>query len=157
MAKAKGSLDFDVISDISGVDLAKILGCKRQQINYFVDIEAPKKTNGRYSLVEFLQWYINHLKTGESEDMKELDKQKRAQEIEKLKFFNAEKRRELVPAESVDEILTERARSLSSFLPRALLENASVMAMRPVDELQPILREVATQAMETYTGQRKGG
>ena len=150
--------DFEQINDMNSADVARFFDMKRQNIVYLVNEGGPKKSNGKFNLPEFTQWYISRLKEDNTpKDIRELDKKKRTEEIEKLKLANAQKRNELVPAESVEEVLTERARSLSSFLPRALLENAGMLSMRPVEELQPILREISIQAMETYTGQRKGG
>ena len=71
-----------------------------------------------------------------------------------LKISEAEKN--VMPVELVDEILSERARSLSSFLVRNLVENAYALANHTAEELKPILRELAIQIMEVYTT-GKGG
>ena len=154
---ATKSLDFESLESTRREDLARLLGVSPQYVAKLVKEQgAPINEDRTYNLSEFLQWVLKwEREKNKSDAIKVVELEKKKQEVRKLKLGNATTEGHLIDREKVDEILNERARALSSFLPRALKENAIEIEMKPRDEIIPILHEVAIQAIEVYIGDRR--
>ncbi len=152
--KHKFVKDPDLVTAMTRADIACLMDVKPEYINHWVEKGAPAPIDRMYNFHEFFPWYVEY-KLSQRATGDKLKEEKLEQEIKKLTLKNQESEGKTIPTALKEEIVCDRARSLSKFLPRALKENTYAMAGKTVEELNVIVNEIAIQAMEAYTGIRR--
>jgi hypothetical protein len=138
-------------------DMANILGISPGAITSYVERGAPKNDDGTYDLALFVNHIITKRKRGsEPGENGDLDREIKEETLRRKKHENDILEGNVVPKEKLDQTLGARALSLSSYLHRALQENAQNIAMRPVEEIRPILDDVVRGTLDNYRGIKKG-
>lgn len=159
-----------VVWDPERLNLTKasaMAGCSPSRISNWVSKNgAPKNEDGTYSMPSLFKWALAYSHAGrkgrpmggsqpegiEDGTKSELNKLR----AERLRLQNMKLSGDAIPREAHEQILVNRAHTLSQYIQRSFTQNIDKFEKKTAGQLRRIMNQFLSGAMQAYIGKGKG-
>lgn len=136
-------------------DVAECFHVTRRTMTDWLHIGCPRNTDGSFSIFDVHKWRVSKkeekYKKGKGESVQdrkmEADIEYKLAQIDKIRGNTIDK-------DLMDQILSSRAKTLSTFLETNLVKLGVYLVGRSLEQMQTVLYQFAKECMEAYLGKR---